>query len=134
MQATDPRRGDAVVAVGLAFLALGAVVARAGCAVEGVPAPSREPATAATPFTPLLFGPGLDPSLAPAELWQALPGIGPSRARAIVEARARAPFCSLEDLLRVRGLGPKTLARLRPWIAPRPWSRGCAPRHETAVP
>ncbi len=43
----------------------------------------------------------------------ALPGIGPALADRIVAAR---PFRTLEDLLKVPGVGPKTLARLRPLV------------------
>jgi competence protein ComEA len=44
-----------------------------------------------------------------------LPGIGPSRARAIVALRQRlAKFRAVEDLLRVKGIGRKTLRRLKP--------------------
>jgi len=39
-----------------------------------------------------------------------LPGIGPALAKRIVAAR---PFATVDDLLRVRGIGPKTLAALR---------------------
>ncbi len=47
----------------------------------------------------------------------ALPGIGPGLARAIVEYRERADgFERVEDLLRVRGIGPRTLKRLKPHI------------------
>lgn len=42
-----------------------------------------------------------------------LPGIGPTLARRIIEAR---PFQRVEDLRRVRGIGAKTLDRLRPFI------------------
>ncbi len=46
---------------------------------------------------------------------EALPGIGPSLAAAIVESRARAgPFATIDDLERVAGIGPATVARLRP--------------------
>jgi competence ComEA-like helix-hairpin-helix protein len=44
---------------------------------------------------------------------QTLPGIGPSLARRIVEARRRKPFASVDDLTRVRGIGPATVKRLR---------------------
>lgn len=44
---------------------------------------------------------------------QELPGVGPALARRIVEARAKAPFRSVEDLARVRGIGPATVERLR---------------------
>ncbi len=43
-----------------------------------------------------------------------LPGIGPKTAQAIIEFRDRhGPFRSPEDLLQVRGLGPKKLAAIR---------------------
>lgn len=44
-----------------------------------------------------------------------LPGIGPSLARRIVDAR---PFTAVDDLLGVSGIGPATLERLRPWVRP----------------
>ena len=45
---------------------------------------------------------------------QALPGIGPARARAIVtERERRGPFDPLDELVRVPGIGPATVARLR---------------------
>jgi competence ComEA-like helix-hairpin-helix protein len=48
-----------------------------------------------------------------AELAQ-LPGIGPARARAILEdRRRRGPYRRLDDLTRVRGIGAGTIARLR---------------------
>ena len=47
---------------------------------------------------------------------ESLPGVGPALARRIVEARRAAPFRSVDDLLRVRGIGPATLARLRPLV------------------
>ena len=43
-----------------------------------------------------------------------LPGLGPKRARAIVEDRRRhGPYRRLEDLMRVRGIGPRLIERLR---------------------
>ena len=45
-----------------------------------------------------------------------LPGIGPTLAARIVEARQRQPFRSVEDLRRVKGIGAKTLERLRPHV------------------
>lgn len=44
-----------------------------------------------------------------------LPGIGPVLARRIVEGR---PYQRVEDLLRVKGIGPATLERLRPYVRP----------------
>lgn len=42
-----------------------------------------------------------------------LPRVGPVLARRIVESR---PFASVDELLRVRGIGPVTLERLRPRV------------------
>jgi competence protein ComEA len=48
----------------------------------------------------------------PAEL-RRLPGIGPTLSQRIIETREDKPFRSVEDLRRVRGIGVKTLERLR---------------------
>jgi competence protein ComEA len=67
-----------------------------------------------------LFGLPLDPNRADAPTLETLPGIGPVRARAIVTERCRRAFETPDDLLRVRGIGPRTLARLSPWLAVEP--------------
>src|SRR5262245_61337034 len=47
----------------------------------------------------------------------ALPGIGPVLASRILEQRRRGgPFRRIEDLLAVRGLGPRLLDRLKPLL------------------
>ena len=47
-----------------------------------------------------------------------LPGIGPARAKAILDLRARiAHFTRLEELLRVKGIGRATFRKLRPYLA-----------------
>jgi competence protein ComEA len=54
-------------------------------------------------------------NLAGEEELMKLPGIGPSRARAILALRQRlAKFRAVEDLLRVKGIGRKTLRRIKP--------------------
>jgi competence protein ComEA len=54
---------------------------------------------------------------ASAEELELLPGIGPSRARAILEARReRGAFKSLEELEEVKGIGKGALERLRPFV------------------
>ena len=50
-----------------------------------------------------------------------LPGVGESLARRIVESRsAEGRFADVEDLRRVRGIGPKTLERIKPFLRPLP--------------
>jgi len=53
-------------------------------------------------------------SAAPEEL-QRLPGVGPALAERIVRHRRSSPFASVDDLLAVRGIGPATLEKLRPF-------------------
>lgn len=48
---------------------------------------------------------------------EALPGIGPRTAEAIVAYReTHGVFLRAEDLMNVRGIGPKKFEQLRPWI------------------
>jgi competence protein ComEA len=50
-----------------------------------------------------------------------LPEVGETLARRIVESRATAgPFGDHDDLLRVNGIGPRTLDTLRPYLLPMP--------------
>ena len=68
---------------------------------------------------------GIDMERAQASDWERLPGIGPALAARIVADRAeRGPFGTLEGLLRVRGIGPRTLDRIRPYLAPAPDDSG----------
>lgn len=49
--------------------------------------------------------------------WALLEGIGEKIAKTIVADReARGPFKSIDDLQRVKGIGPKTMDRIRPWL------------------
>jgi competence protein ComEA len=50
-----------------------------------------------------------------------LPGVGETMARRIVANRKEAgPFVDHEDLRRVRGIGQRTLDRLKPYLLPMP--------------
>ena len=60
---------------------------------------------------------------------QRLARIGPTRAKTIVAYRsANGPFASLDALTYVPGIGPATVARLRPWaVAHGPQSQPVSP-------
>jgi competence protein ComEA len=50
-----------------------------------------------------------------------LPDVGPVLARRITDSRAKAgPFADQDDLLRVPGIGPRTLERMKPHLLPMP--------------
>jgi competence protein ComEA len=80
-------------------------------ALPASPNHSRPPAVAppAAGAARLLWGLALDLNREDARSLEALPGIGPIRARAIVAAR---PFCHPRELLRVPGIGPVILRGL----------------------
>jgi len=54
---------------------------------------------------------------APAELLSLLPGVGPAKAGAIVIYRNRRPFRTVDELVRIQGIGRKMVRRLRPHLA-----------------
>jgi hypothetical protein len=134
-----------VIQLGLGAL-LALTIARALPAAPGRAPPCARPAVVARDGRPLLHcaGQGAIPRGAvprmdgaqrlllglPIEVNSAsvadlmlLPRIGPVLARRITAARsAGGPFCSVEDLRRVKGIGPITLQRLRPLVAVEPAS------------
>ena len=54
---------------------------------------------------------------APAATLSLLPGVGPAKAAAIVRYRARRPFRTVDELVRIRGIGRKQVRALRPHLA-----------------
>ncbi|MFT6395904.1 MAG: competence protein ComEA [Bradymonadia bacterium] len=76
---------------------------------ENDPAAAEEPVAASGPPT---GQPGrrVNINSASSRELESLSGIGPSLASRIVEAR---PYRAVDDLLRVRGIGPSTLARFQ---------------------
>ncbi len=96
----EPER-DALGAVAVACAPAGTGALR-GAGVDGI--------------ARLLDGERVDPNTAPRALLENLPGVGPGRAGAIVEARERSAFESTHALERVPGIGPRTLERLEPFL------------------
>ena len=95
------------------------------------PAEAREPRPSASIQRPVVLPPAfrvrtpasassgvrLDINTASSSELQSLPGIGPSlAARIISHRRVDGPFQTPEDLLKVRGIGPATLAKIRPLV------------------
>lgn len=96
------------------------VVAQRGdaCVLATAGGQARCPCEAWPGRVSLLSGRRIGLASASAADLEAVPGIGPVRARAIVAAReAAGSLASLDDLLRVPGIGPRTLERLRPYLA-----------------
>ena len=59
----------------------------------------------------------LDINIASEEELVVLPGIGPKKARAIVDwRRSNGPFESVDQLTSVHGIGPRTLDGLKPYV------------------
>lgn len=70
-------------------------------------------------FAPFAAASGININTASAEeIASSLTGIGPAKARAIVEYReSRGPFVSIEELSQVRGIGQATVDRNRDLIS-----------------
>ena len=100
------------------FLTLSFVLGLAGSA--GAQRASKRPAAepAASAQAPAAEG-VVNLNTATSDQLQMLPGIGPSKAEAILEARRRQPFANVDQIVRARGIGRATLRRLRPYLTVR---------------
>jgi competence protein ComEA len=54
---------------------------------------------------------------APPEILGLLPGIGAAKARAIVAYRNKRPFRTVDELVRIKGIGRRMVRGLRPYLA-----------------
>jgi comEA protein len=68
---------------------------------------------------------------------QLLSGVGPAKAQKIIEYRQKTPFHTVEELGRVKGIGPKTVRKLRSFLTvhgPTTAHTGGSPRSATGTP
>jgi competence protein ComEA len=99
------------------FQAFGRAFALAPFALALVAALALATSPAAAADGPRLTG-VVNINTATTEELQLLPGIGESRARAVIEERKRrGGFKSAEELLDVKGIGDAGLQRLKPFVA-----------------
>ena len=75
-----------------------------------MPKPGAEPAA---PDPAEILARGVNVNTASQAELEALPGVGPTLAARIVEAR---PYTSTADLDRVKGIGPKMLEKIAPYL------------------
>lgn len=103
---------------------------RLGCSPAGRGVPPRHwlgcatdpgPARALAPDEQLALGLPIDLNTAGVRELAHVPGLTRRLAQAVVESRqAEGPFLAVDDLLRVRGIGPKRLALARPALVALP--------------
>ncbi len=77
------------------------------------PAPNAATNAPAPAAAPVAAGPRINVNAASASELQRLPGVGATKASAIVQDRTtNGPFASCNDLVRVTGIGPATVSSL----------------------
>jgi competence protein ComEA len=80
-------------------------------AIPAVAAPSAAPKAAASETRPI------DINTADSATLESVPGIGKSLSQRIVSFREKnGPFQSVDDLLKVQGVGEKSIQKLRPYL------------------
>ena len=98
------RRHRFTAALGLGLL-LTVLAVNPGFAANGDTASDRPPAER------------IDLNRATVEQLQTIPGIGPSLAQRILDFRSEhGPFLRVEDLLKVKGIGEKSLQKIRSFV------------------
>lgn len=93
--------------------AVGVALALAGPVAFAQPAPRAAPAA----LHKAAVGDGqVNLNQASEEELERLPGVGPTRARAIVAHRQEHSFRRIEELTKVKGIGRKTFGKLRSYL------------------
>jgi len=104
-----------------AFLAIFAALLAVRYAMNRASIPSPQPAAGLRASE---LATQLDPNVATWEELAAIPSLGEKRAKTIVEYRQRQlaqhpneqPFARLQDLTRIKGIGPATADNLKPYL------------------
>src|SRR5262245_31083388 len=88
-----------------------------GIAALSVSAPAAAPGAAESRAVVAKGQVSVDVNAATEEEFVSVPGIGKSLARRIVEFRDKnGPFKQIEELMKVQGIGEKSLEKLRPYL------------------
>jgi competence protein ComEA len=102
------RKALLVTTLVLAASLLGAVAAAPAARAAGAAAPAAAVATEARP---------VDINTAQSDGLQSVPGIGKALAQRIIAFREKnGAFQSVDDLVKVQGIGEKSLQKLRPYL------------------
>lgn len=107
----SPQRFTVVLALAAAVLLAAAPALARGRAATG---PRRSPTLLERSAAGVV-----NINTAPVEKLRLLPGVGPSKARAIAAYRARRPFRRPVEIVRVKGIGRKSFAKMRPYVTVR---------------
>lgn len=79
----------------------------------------------------------IDINLATSDQLQQLPGIGPVMAQRIIDYRKKSgPFRNVDELMAVRGISDKRLAKIKPFVfvkSPQPTPGGAAPKKQNSL-
>jgi competence protein ComEA len=126
MNATQKKHRFTLALSLLASLLLGpSLHARAQAAVAPPKPGAVRPQASAAPATPNQV---VDLNSAGLSELTKLPGIGPSRAKALLDLRTRmGGFKKVDDVMRVKGIGRKTFRRLEPMLRVGPQAPHAAP-------
>ena len=109
---------------------LAPVVSHAAAQAEGEPAAPTRSSSHALPLTCVI-----DLNSASAAELDLLPGVGPALAARIIAYRQEhGSFASVDQLDNVKGIGPRTLERLRPLVKVEPPAPSPAPAADPSPP